>query len=122
MTITYISFWLFLSEKKLIYYKPNKESPLYFKIVSVIPEKSQSYRVSWQYYSRSPKNIASKLAFNVGLSSVRQQNAILMAFCWWANDDPIFVVFGSSLPSSAKNIVFRVGHPLTKLSGSAHGR
>ena len=26
----------------------------------------------------------------------RQRNAILMAFCWWADDGPILVVFGST--------------------------
>ena len=35
-----------------------------------------------------------KPAFNVGPSSVRQRNAILMAFSWWAEDGPLIVVFG----------------------------
>ena len=39
---------------------------------------------------------------DVGLSSACQQNAILMAFRWWADDGPFVVVFGSSLPSSSK--------------------
>ena len=50
----------------------------------------------------------------------------LMEFRWRANDDPLIVVLGSSLPSSKKkkkkkkkNVV-KVGPPLTKLSGSAH--
>ena len=49
----------------------------------------------------------------------------LMVFRWRAEDGPLIVVLGSSLPSSTKkkkkkkNIV-KVGPPLTKLSGSAH--
>ena len=39
-----------------------------------------------------------------------------MVFRWWANDDPHIVVFGSSLPSSIKKKVVKVG----PLSGSAH--
>ena len=39
---------------------------------------------------------ATEPAFNVGPSSVRQRNAILMAFRWWAVDGPLTVVFGSS--------------------------
>ena len=50
----------------------------------------------------------------------------LMAFRWRAHDGPLIVVLGSSLPSSTKkktkkNVV-KVGPPLTKLSGSAHGQ
>ena len=45
------------------------------------------------------------------------------AFRWRADDDPLIVVLGSSLPSSTKqekkNVV-KVGPPLTKPSGSAH--
>ena len=47
-------------------------------------------------------NKATKPAFNVWSSSVRQQNAIPMAFCWQADDGPLLVVFRSSLPSSNK--------------------
>ena len=43
-----------------------------------------------------------------------------MAFRWRADDGPLTVVFESSLSSSTKNIV-KVGPPLAKLSGSAHG-
>ena len=50
-----------------------------------------------------------------------------MVISWRANDGPLKVVFGSSLPSLTKkeimiiikNVV-KVGPPLTKLSGSAH--
>ena len=45
---------------------------------------------------------ATKPEFNVGPSSARQRNAILMAFRWGADDGPLLVVFGSSLPSSKK--------------------
>ena len=56
---------------------------------------------------------AAKPAFNVGPSSARQRNAIKRR----ADDGPLIVVFGSSLPSSTK----KNGPPLTKLSGSAPG-
>ena len=45
---------------------------------------------------------ATKPAFNVGPSSARQRNAILMAFRWWANDCPLIVVCGSCLPRQLK--------------------
>ena len=64
---------------------------------------------------------ATKPAFNVWPSSARQRNAI--AFRWRANDGPLLVLFGSSLPSSKrnkKNNIVRVGPPLAKLSGSVH--
>ena len=36
----------------------------------------------------------------------------LMVFCWWADDGPLLVLFGSSLPSSAKRKKkVRVGLP-----------
>ena len=41
-------------------------------------------------------------AFNVGPSSARQRNAVLIAFGWWAHDDPLIVVFGSSHPHQLK--------------------
>ena len=44
----------------------------------------------------------------------------LMAFRWWADDGPLKVELGSSLPSSTLKNVVKVGSPLTKLSGSAH--
>ena len=43
---------------------------------------------------------ATKPAFNVGPSSARQRN--VMAFRWRADDVPLIVVLGSSLPSSTK--------------------
>ena len=51
-----------------------------------------------------------------------QRNTIEMAFRWRADDDPLFVVFGSSLPSTAKKQAknVRIGPSQTKLSGSAH--
>ena len=65
-----------------------------------------------------------KPVFNVGSQWARQQNAISIPFRWRANDRPLLVVFGSSLPSSTKKSnkknVVRIGPPLTKLSGSAH--
>ena len=65
---------------------------------------------------------ATKPTFNIGLSSTRQRNAIQMAFRWRDDDGPLKVVFGSTLPSitkKTKNV--KVGPPLTKLPGSAHG-
>ena len=44
----------------------------------------------------------------------------LMAFRWRADDDPLIVVLGCSLPSSNKKNNVKVGPPLTKHSGSAH--
>ena len=46
---------------------------------------------------------ATKPVFNVGPPSAHQRNTIEMAFRWQANDGPLIVVFGSSLPSSTKN-------------------
>ena len=43
-----------------------------------------------------------KPAFNGGPSFARQQNANQIAFCWWANDGPYIVVFGSCIPLSTK--------------------
>ena len=69
---------------------------------------------------------ATEPAFKVGPSSACKRNAILMALRWRANDDPLIVVhvFRSSHPSwtkiRKKNVV-KVGLPLTKFSGSAHG-
>ena len=61
-------------------------------------------------------------AFNVGSSSARQRNAILMVFCWWADDGPLIVVLRSSHHSSIKrktNVV-KIRPPLAKISRSAH--
>ena len=49
----------------------------------------------------------------------------LNGFRWRANDDPLIVVFESSLPhqlktNNSKKKVVKVGPPLTKLPGSAH--
>ena len=52
--------------------------------------------------------------FNIGPPSARQRNAIKMAFRWWADDGPLLVVFGSTLPASTKKS-FRVYPPLAKL-------
>ena len=61
---------------------------------------------------------ATKPAFNVGLSSARQRNAILIAFRWWADDGTMKAVFESSI--NWKKNVIKFGPPLKKLSGSAH--
>ena len=61
---------------------------------------------------------------NIGFSS---NTGHLVAFRWWADDGPLILVLGSSLPTSTKKtttkkqtIVVKVGPPLTNLSGSAH--
>ena len=59
---------------------------------------------------------ATEPAFNVGPSSARQRNAVLIAFGWRADDDPLIVVFGSSHPHQLKT----KRCPLPKYSGSAH--
>ena len=52
------------------------------------PEQSQIYRVTEEYWFRSPKNHKpTNLAFNVGLSLARQWNAIWMSFRWRVYDD-----------------------------------
>ena len=44
----------------------------------------------------------------------------LMAFRWRADDGPLKIGLGSSLPpSTLKTNIVKVGSPLTKLSGSA---
>ena len=63
---------------------------------------------------------ATKPALNVRPSLVHQRNPIYMAFCWWADDGPLIVVFQSSLPISTKKNPVKVGPHLTKISGSGH--
>ena len=70
---------------------------------------------------------ATKPAFNVGPSSARQRNAILMSFRWRADDGPLIVYLDPPSPYQLENNnkrkrknVLKVGPPLTKLSGSAH--
>ena len=58
--------------------------------------------------SNTENHEATKPAFNVGPSSARQQNAIKMAFRWRADDGPLIVAFGSSLPSLTKINVVKV--------------
>ena len=45
---------------------------------------------------------ATRPAFNVGPPSVCQRKASQMAFCCWADDGSLLVVFGSSLLSLTK--------------------
>ena len=70
------------------------------------PEKSQKYRVSLQYWSGSPKkpNQHSMLAHHLLV-------ALLKSYMYL---DPLINI------KIKKNVV-KVGTPLTKLSGSAHG-
>ena len=69
------------------------------------PEKSQKYRVSYQYWSGSTKyHKATKPAFNGGPLSSRQQNAISMAFRWWVDGGPFLVALRSSLTTPSDNM------------------
>ena len=45
-----------------------------------------------------------------------------MAFCWWVDDGPLIVVFVWILSPLGEKKNFKVGPPLTKLSGSAHDK
>ena len=89
------------------------------------PNPLKNHKAKGYYSNTGPnplKNKATKLAFNVGPSSVRRRNIIKMAFRWRVDDDPLLVVLGSFLPSSTKRKkkVVRVGPLLTEISGSAH--
>ena len=65
--------------------------------VRIPSEKSQNIGFSSNTGPDPLKNHkATKPAFNVGPLLACQQNVILMAFCWWANDGPL-IVFGSYL-------------------------
>ena len=46
----------------------------------------------------------------------------IMAFRWCADNGPLIVVLGSSIPSSTKKKVVEVRPHLTKRSGSAHAK
>ena len=85
------------------------------------PEKSQnigfsSYTCPDPLKNRSCEASIQCWAF-IGMPAKRH----LMAFRWRADDGPLKVGLGSSLPSSTlKTNVVKVGSPLTKLSGSAN--
>ena len=84
-------------------------------------EKSQKYRVFWQYRSGSPEK--SQLLSQHSMLGIHRHasETPLMAFRWRADDGPLKVGHGSSLPpSTLKTNVVKVGSPLTNLSGSAH--
>ena len=83
------------------------------------PEKSQKYRVSWQYWSGSPENHkATKPVFDVGPPSARQRNAIRhLYFKRRFAGGPMMTLFCAIwilFPLIKKRC------PLAKLSGSAH--
>ena len=62
-------------------------------------EKSQKYRVSWQYWSRSPEKSQSYqtcIQFLAIIGTPAKRHS--MAFRWWANDDPLKVIFWSLPP------------------------
>ena len=62
---------------------------------------------------------ATKPAINGGSLSARKQNAFRWRGRWWPADSGICII--PPLIKLKKNVV-NVGPPLTKLSGSAHGR
>ena len=79
--------------------------------VQTPPEISQKYRV---FSNTGPEHLKTMPAFNVGPSSACQRNPI-------SDDCPLLVVLGSSLPHYLKKYGVRVGPPLAKVSGFAHG-
>ena len=89
--------------------------------VGGIPLKNHKNRVSLHYWSGPSENHkANKQAFNVGPSSVRQRNAMEMAFRWRADDGPSIAYMDPRFPHQHKKKDYRILTPLTKLSGSAH--
>ena len=67
------------------------------------------------------KNRSCEASIQCGAFIVMQAKGHLMAFRWRADDGPLKVGLRSSLPSSTlKTNIFKVGSPLTKLSGYAH--
>ena len=67
---------------------------------------SEKNKVSWHLSTTGhvplKNHKATKPVFNVGKLSARQRNDIYMAFRWRVDDDPVLVVFGTTLPSSTK--------------------
>ena len=57
---------------------------------------------------------ATEPAFNVGVSSACQRNAISMALRWWADDGPFIAVFGSCIPLSTKKKPYQILTPSEK--------
>ena len=85
------------------------------------PEKSQNIGFSSNTCPDPLKNRSCEASIQcwafIGMPAKRH----LMAFCWRADDGPLKMGLGSSLPSSTlKTNVVKVGSPLTKHSGSAH--
>ena len=81
-------------------------------------EKSQNYRVSLQFWTRSPEKLRSyraSIQCRAIISTPAKRH--FMAFRWRADDDPLIVVFGSSHHSSTKK---KNWTPSDKNSGSAH--
>ena len=66
------------------------------------PERSQKGFLSNTGPDPLKNRKATRPEFNVRPPSGRQRNAIEMAFRWRADDDPLIVVFRSSLLSSTK--------------------
>ena len=66
------------------------------------PPPLKNHKNIWFFSNSGPDPLnnhkATEPTFNVGPSSARQRNAILMAFRWQADDCPLTVVSGSSRP------------------------
>ena len=70
------------------------------------PEKSQNIGcLSNAGQDPLEKHKTTKPAFNVGLPSARQRNAIKMSFRWWADDEPTFSVSWILCLTSSKHVV-----------------
>ena len=81
--------------------------------------------INWEWGRSRPLEKGRKCpgisqSYQASIQSACQRNNISMVFCWQANDGPLIVVLGSSLPISTPQKNVKVGPPLTNLSGSAH--
>ena len=85
------------------------------------PEQSQTF--SGNTGSDPLKNRSYQASIQCRVTIGTQPKRHLMAIRWRTNEGPLITVLGFSLPSSTqkKNVV-KVGPPLIKLSGSAHGK
>ena len=92
--------------------------------------KSQSYRVSYQYWSGSHgKSQSYPVGIQCWATICPARKRHLKTFCWWTFNFTLLVVFGSSLPSLTKKKALseldpsdrcQSLTPLTKLSESVH--
>ena len=82
--------------------------------VPIPPEKSQKYRVFYQYMSRShEKSQSYEASIQCWAIIGTPAKHYLKAFCWRTDDSPAY-------PFINLKKVFKVGPPLTIFSGSPH--